>query len=84
MTLHDLFVEYNTTSLNVLINIFGNRIDWYTEMLYDFPWDTVAQSNLDHTKKVLGRLVEIRSFLSEAGVDWDIDANCVFAKLLEI
>lgn len=83
MTLQDLFVEYSTTSISELITIHANLIDWYTEMLYDDPWDTVAQSNKDFYTKVLDKLVAIQEYLNMLGADWDIDGTA-FAKLIEI
>lgn len=83
MTLQDLFVEHGTTSISELINIEANLIDWYTEMLYDDMWDTVAQSNKDFHTKVLDKLVAIEQFLNSLGADWDIDGTA-FAKLIQI
>ena len=73
MTLHDLFVEYGTNSIKELINTYSNHIDWYTEMLNDDPWNTVAQSNLDFTRLVLDKLEIIDNLLHKNGSDSDID-----------
>ena len=83
MTLQDLFVEHGTTSISELINIEANLIDWYTEMLYDDMWDTVAQSNKNFHTKVLDKLVAIEQFFNSLGADWDIDGTA-FAKLIQI
>ena len=83
MTLQDLFVEHGTTSISELINIEANLIDWYTEMLYDDMWDTVAQSNKDFHSEVLDKLVTIQQWLNSFGADWDIDGTA-FAKLIQI
>lgn len=36
-TLHALFIEFGAVSVEDLIRIIGNKVDWYTEMLYDDP-----------------------------------------------
>lgn len=38
--LESLFVEFNCTTIESLLVSIGNQIDWYTEMLYDDPWNT--------------------------------------------
>ena len=41
-TLHALFIEFGAVSVEDLIRIIGNKVDWYTEMLYDDPWNSWA------------------------------------------
>lgn len=84
MTLHSLFVEYNTTDIDSIIGMLSNDVDWYTEMLYDDMWNEYAYVTREHCIKLINKLEEVKSFLTEAGVDWDIDADCVFAKLIKL
>ena len=74
MTLKDLFIDWNCSSISECINFAGNRIDWYTEMLYDDPWNTIAQVSLDCTKKILSQL-EILDSLD--GADIDIEPRAI-------
>lgn len=48
----------------------SNQIDWYTEMLYDDPWNTWAQTRIDSLKE-LDR--EIYKLYVQNGADNDID-----------
>ena len=73
MTLQDLFIEYNTCDISVLINSIANHIDWLSEKLLDDPWDTVAQVNRDMENKILNNLLNVEGYLNRHGVDWDID-----------
>ena len=50
--LESLFVEFNCTSIESLLTSISNQIDWYTEMLYDDPWNTWAQVKRDSLEKL--------------------------------
>lgn len=82
MTLHNLFVEYNTSDIDAIIGMLSNDIDWYTEKLYDDMWDTVSYVYREQCEKLIKKLEDVKSFLAKVGVDWDIDSDCVFAKLV--
>ena len=71
MTLQDLFTEYNTQSIEELCYIFAERIDWYTEMLFDDPWNTWAKVNQQHYQKLLDKLWP----MVNNGADFDIDIH---------
>ena len=66
--LESLFVEFNCTSIESLLTSISNQIDWYTEMLYDDPWNTWAQVKRDSLEKLSQEVYALC-----AGVDNDID-----------
>ena len=68
--LESLFVEFNCTTIESLLISISNQIDWYTEMLYDDPWNTWAQIRIDSLKE-LDR--EIYKLYVQNGADNDID-----------
>lgn len=68
--LESLFVEFNCTTIESLLASISNRIDWYTEMLYDDPWNTWAQIRIDSLKE-LDR--EVYKLYVQNGADNDID-----------
>ena len=66
--LESLFVEFNCTTIESLLVSIGNQIDWYTEMLYDDPWNTWAQVKRDNLEKLSQEIYPLY-----AGADNDID-----------
>lgn len=68
--LNDLFVEFGVSTINDLLMSIGNKIDWYTEMLYDDPWDTWATASKKHYEQLYN---EIELLYCSNGVDNDID-----------
>ena len=66
--LESLFAEFNCTTIESLLVSIGNQIDWYTEMLYDDPWNTWAQAKRDSLEKLSQEVYALY-----AGVDNDID-----------
>ena len=68
--LESLFVEFNCTTIESLLASISNQIDWYTEMLYDDPWNTWAQIALDNLEKLSG---EVYTLYVANGTDNDID-----------
>ena len=50
--LESLFAEFNCTTIESLLVSICNQIDWYTEMLYDDPWNTWAQAKRDSLEKL--------------------------------
>ena len=66
--LESLFVEFNCTSIESLLASISNRIDWYTEMLYDDPWNTWAQIQRDSLEKLSQEVYALY-----VGADNDID-----------
>lgn len=72
-TLHALFIEFDAASLEDLIHIIGNRIDWYTEMLYDDPWNSWAVISRDRLQNLLDILFKIP--------DDAVDPECCFIQL---
>lgn len=66
--LESLFVEFNCTSIESLLTSISNQIDWYTEMLYDDPWNTWAQIKRDSLEKLSQEVYALC-----AGTDNDID-----------
>ena len=68
--LESLFVEFNCTTIESLIMTVNNQIDWYTEMLYDDPWNTWAQIKLDSLKELSEKLYAL---YVQNGADNDID-----------
>lgn len=70
--LESLFVEFNCTTIKSLLASISNQIDWYTEMLYDDPWNTWAQAKLDSLEELSN---EIKTLYTQNGADNDIDLN---------
>lgn len=68
--LNNLFVEFGVSTISGLLIAIGNRIDWYTEMLYDDPWNTWATAGKKHYEQLYD---EIESLFHSNGVDNDID-----------
>ena len=68
--LESLFVEFNCTTIESLLTSIGNRIDWYTEMLYDDPWDTWAQVQKDSLSDLYNK---VYALYTQNGADNDID-----------
>lgn len=68
--LESLFVEFNCTTIEALLESISNQIDWYTEMLYDDPWNTWAQVKLNSLSELSK---EVYTLYSKNGVDNDID-----------
>lgn len=68
--LESLFVEFNCTTIESLLVSISNQIDWYTEMLYDDPWNTWAQVKLNSLEELSG---EIYKLYVQNGADNDID-----------
>ena len=68
--LESLFVEFNCTTIESLLASINNRIDWYTEMLYDDPWNTWAQVKLNSLEELSG---EVYKLCVQNGADSDID-----------
>ena len=68
--LESLFIEFNCTSIESLLTSISNQIDWYTEMLYDDPWNDWAQIARDNLEKLSG---EVYALYVENGADNDID-----------
>lgn len=66
--LESLFAEFNCTTVESLLVSIGNQIDWYTEMLYDDPWNTWAQAKRDSLEKLSQEVYALY-----AGADNDID-----------
>lgn len=66
MTVRDLLIEYNETSLEGLIHNISNNIDWYSEMLFDDPWNEYAAIARKRSEKILNFLTELN------GSDWDL------------
>ena len=66
--LESLFVYFNCTSIESLLTSISNQIDWYTEMLYDDPWNTWAQVKRDSLEKLSQEVYALC-----AGADNDID-----------
>lgn len=66
--LESLFAEFNCTTIESLLVSIGNQIDWYTEMLYDDPWNTWAQVKRDSLEKLSQEVCALY-----AGADNDID-----------
>lgn len=66
--LESLFAEFNCTTIESLLVSIGNQIDWYTEMLYDDPWNTWAQAKRDSLEKLSQKVYALY-----AGADNDID-----------
>lgn len=70
--LESLFTEFNCTTIESLLTSIGNQIDWYTEMLYDDPWNTWAQVQKDSLSDLYNKVNIL--FVSN-GADNDIDLN---------
>ena len=70
--LESLFVEFNCTSIESLLASISNRIDWYTEMLYDDPWNTWAQTTRECLEKLFR---EVYALYAKNGADNDIDLH---------
>lgn len=68
--LESLFVEFNCTTIEALLESISNQIDWYTEMLYDDPWNTWAQVKLNSLSELSK---EVYTLYSKNRVDNDID-----------
>ena len=68
--LESLFAEFNCTTIESLLVSIGNQIDWYTEMLYDDPWNTWAQVKRDSLEKLFQEVYALC-----AGADNDIDLH---------
>lgn len=66
--LESLFAEFNCTTIESLLVSIGNQIDWYTEMLYDDPWNTWAQVKRDSLEKLSQEVYALY-----VGADNDID-----------
>ena len=66
--LESLFVEFNCTTIESLLVSISNQIDWYTEMLYDDPWNTWAQVKRDSLEKLSQEIYALYG-----GADNDID-----------
>lgn len=66
--LESLFVEFNCTTIESLLASISNQIDWYTEMLYDDPWNTWAQVKRDSLEKLSQEIYKLY-----VGADNDID-----------
>lgn len=65
--LESLFVEFNCTTIESLLETISNQIDWYTEMLYDDPW---AQIRIDSLKELDRKIYKL---YVQNGADNDID-----------
>lgn len=70
--LESLFVEFDCTTIELLLAAINNQIDWYNEMLYDDPWNTWAQIRINSLKE-LER--EIYILYVQNGADNDIDLH---------
>ena len=70
--LESLFVEFNCTTIESLLVSINNRIDWYTEMLYDDSWNTWAQVQKDSLSDLYNKA---HALYAQNGVDNDIDLN---------
>lgn len=70
--LESLFVEFNCTTVESLLTSISNRIDWYTEMLYDDPWNTWAQVQKDSLSDLYNK---VYTLYAQNGADTDIDLN---------
>lgn len=70
--LESLFVEFNCTTIESLLTSISNRIDWYTEMLYDDPWNTWAQVQKDSLSDLYNKVYVL---YAQNGADNDIDLN---------
>ena len=70
--LESLFVEFNCTTIESLLTSISNRIDWYTEMLYDDPWNTWAQVQKDGLSDLYNK---VDVLYAQNGADNDIDLN---------
>lgn len=70
--LESLFVEFNYTTIESLLTSISNRIDWYTEMLYDDPWNTWAQVQKDSLSDLYNK---VDALYVQNGADNDIDLN---------
>lgn len=70
--LESLFVEFNCTTIESLLTSISNRIDWYTEMLYDDPWNTWAQVQKDSLSDLYNK---VDVLYAQNGADNDIDLN---------
>ena len=68
--LESLFVEFNCTTIESLLVSIGNQIDWYTEMLYDDPWNTWAQVQKDNLSDLYNK---VYALYTQNGADNDID-----------
>lgn len=68
--LESLFVEFNCTTIKSLLVSIGNQIDWYTEMLYDDPWNTWAQVQKDNLSDLYNK---VYALYTQNGADNDID-----------
>lgn len=68
--LESLFVEFNCSNIESLLIAIGNRIDWYTEMLYDDCWNTWAKVQRDHLNSLYNEIYEL---YVQNGADNDID-----------
>ena len=66
--LESLFAEFNCTTIESLLVSIGNQIDWYTEMLYDDPWNTWASVKRDSLEKLSQEVYALY-----VGADNDID-----------
>lgn len=73
-TLHALFIEFGAVSVEDLIRIIGNKVDWYTEMLYDDPWNSWASVCRNRYQNLLDMLIIIPD-------DADIDPKYCFIQL---
>lgn len=73
-TLHALLIEFNAVSVEDLIRIIGNLVDWYTEILYDDPWNSWVIVCRDRYQNLLDMLIIIPD-------DADIDPKCCFIQL---
>ena len=70
--LESLFVEFNCTTIESLLVSISNQIDWYTEMLYDDPWNTWAQVQKDSLSNLYNK---IYTLFASNGADNDIDLD---------
>ena len=68
--LKSLFVEFNCTTIESLLASINNQIDWYTEMLYDDPWNTWAQTQITNLENLSTKVYKL--FVQD-GADNDID-----------
>lgn len=70
--LESLFVEFNCTTIESLLASISNQIDWYTELLYDDPWNTWAQVQRDSLSDLYNK---VNTLFVSNGADNDIDLN---------
>ena len=70
--LESLFVEFNCTTIESLLASISNQIDWYTELLYEDPWNTWAQVQRDSLSDLYNK---VNTLFVSNGADNDIDLN---------